>query len=284
MRLVQKTAYYTFVSATMLVVNKLVLQEWQNLTMVLSCQLLSSSAIVGMFLIMTRSLQLCSPLPFLPIVASFLGIVYFNLRTLESTNIETFVAFRSSTPLVLCVCDRFFSNRQWPTRWSFFSLLFTLFGCVGYALCESTYVIPAFKWMTLWYFCYVFEITYVKYFCDKVPLSNWNRVFYTNLLASLPLIAHVIASGGSQSVKIETILRSRLLALSCIIGTLLSHATFQVRSCVSGTAFSLIGIACKSLSIAMNSILINHTASFRGTLFLVVSMTSAAFYRQPDRK
>ena len=38
----------------------------------------------------------------------------YNRNSLQYSNVETFITFRSSTPLVLSLCDYFFLGRAWP--------------------------------------------------------------------------------------------------------------------------------------------------------------------------
>jgi len=49
--------------------------------------------------------------------------IYFTLRALETTNMETLIVFRSCNPLILVMCDYYFLNRECPSIRAMFSLL-----------------------------------------------------------------------------------------------------------------------------------------------------------------
>lgn len=46
----------------------------------------------------------------------FLGTIFTNIKTLQYANVETFIVFRSSTPMLIAVLDYFFLGRELPDR------------------------------------------------------------------------------------------------------------------------------------------------------------------------
>lgn len=71
--------------------------------------------------------------------------------------------------------------------------------------------------------------------CDTVKMSNWGRVWYTNVLAGLllavifPFCSHehaALAAAGFTAPQLMT------LALSCIVGVAMSHAGGWMVACV----------------------------------------------------
>lgn len=49
------------------------------------------------------------------------------------------------------------------------------------------------------YVFFTFDTVYVKHMCENVKMTNWGRVYYTNLMALLPLV-FVLPSLGEQEI------------------------------------------------------------------------------------
>lgn len=75
------------------------------------------------------------------------------------------------------------------------------------------------------------------------------------------------------------------LVLSCMCGLGMSHATYVLRNVVSATAFTVIGIMCKILTVVINCLIWDQHANSTGIMFLVVCLLAGSFYQQaPKRK
>jgi hypothetical protein len=74
---------------------------------------------------------------------------------------------------------------------------------------------------------FLFEACYVKHVCDTVHMSNWGRVYYTNLLSGLVLLAVFPLCHTEHKLLQETHFSHSqlfLLFLSCAVGVCMSHA------------------------------------------------------------
>ncbi len=69
---------------------------------------------------------------------------------LQHANVETFITFRSSTPLILSICDYLFLGRALPNARSWGCLLVLMAGSVGYVMVDSDYRVDAYYWLLLW--------------------------------------------------------------------------------------------------------------------------------------
>lgn len=78
-------------------------------------------------------------------------------QVLQYSNVETFITFRSSTPLVLSLCDYFLLGRAWPNLRSWICLLFLVLGSAGYVLVDRGFEVKAYVWLVLWYAFFVFD-------------------------------------------------------------------------------------------------------------------------------
>jgi GDP-mannose transporter len=66
------------------------------------------------------------------------------------SNVETFITFRSSTPLVLSVFDYLFLGRKLPGGRSIFSILLLILSCSGYTYYDQGFKLEAYTWLCVW--------------------------------------------------------------------------------------------------------------------------------------
>lgn len=69
---------------------------------------------------------------------------------LQYSNVETFITFRSSTPLVLAFCDWAFLGRHLPCGRSWAALLALLASTAGYAYYDEGFVVETAVWLLAW--------------------------------------------------------------------------------------------------------------------------------------
>ncbi|GMH39718.1 hypothetical protein BSKO_07616 [Bryopsis sp. KO-2023] len=267
---------YALCSSTMLLINKVAVHSLPAPSFVLICQLGSASAFVyGMAKggwIESDKLETKKARAFLPAALSFLGVIYTNIKVLQYANVETFIVFRCSTPLLLSVCDFLFLNRELPSRYSWLCLLGILFSAIGYVASDSSFQLEALIWIFLWYIVFLFEMTYLKHLCDTVEMTNWGRVFYNNYMALFPLLCVGLVSREDSVVAgVEwTAGRSIALILSCLVGIGMSYTSFWLRNMVSATAFTVIGIMCKIGTVILNYLYWDQHASTAGIGCLMI--------------
>mgnify|MGYP001811401043 CR=1 FL=1 len=73
-----------------------------------------------------------------------------NIKVLVYSNVETFITFRSSTPLVLSVFDYLFLGRKLPGGRSIFSILLLILSCSGYTYYDQGFKLEAYTWLCVW--------------------------------------------------------------------------------------------------------------------------------------
>lgn len=162
--------YYGLASSTLIVINKLAVHNVKAPVFILMCQLLfaavsvKGSAVAGF--VEAEKLQWSLIKPFILIIVGFLGTLYANIQVLSYSNVETFITFRSSTPLVLSIFDYLFLGRELPGGRSIFSLLLLVTSCAGYTVFDEGFKLQAYTWLLIWYCFFTFEACYVKHMCD----------------------------------------------------------------------------------------------------------------------
>lgn len=279
--------YYTLASGTLLVINKVAIVALPAPTFVLLMQLLFSAfSVLAAHYVGAVAIAKATPrqlLHFLPVVAGFLGTIYANIKVLQHSNVETFITFRSSTPLVLAFCDWAFLGRQLPCSRSWSALGALLLSSAGYAYFDKGFVVNAYVWLAIWYLFFTFEGVWVKHMCDTVPMGNWARVYYANLM-SAPLLGGVLLLARKEQVLLAattwTFTNTAPLVLSCVVGVAMSHASYLLRSHAAATTAAVVGIVCKLLSVTINVMIWDKHAGPLQLGFLLMGIFAAAAYRQ----
>lgn len=220
---------------------------------------------------------------FTPLTATVVVCPAANIKVLVYSNVETFITFRSATPLVLSVFDYLFLGRELPGRRSLFSILLLVSSCAGYTYFDKGFQIQAYSWLCVWCAFFLFEACYVKHVCDTVTMTNWGRVYYTNLLAAMALMVVFPACSSEHDVLLAadwSIGQIALITLSCAVGVCMSHAGYLMRSNVSATAGVVVGVVCKIGSVLLNLLIWDQHASPVQLWFLALGLAGGSLFQQ----
>lgn len=88
--------------------------------------------------------------------------VYSNMKVLQHANVETFIVFRSITPLIVCVADAFFRPHvaSLPSGRTALSLFTIFLGAAGYTALDSTFTATSYGWGALYVTIFCVEMVY----------------------------------------------------------------------------------------------------------------------------
>jgi len=279
-------AGYAACSSLMLIVNKLAVHLLPAPSFVLLAQVTCSWASVKLCgvlgLIDVDELEWPKAKGFFFVSVAFLACIFANIKILQYCNVETFIVFRASTPMVIGIADWVFLGRELPNCRSVLAMLFLIAGACLYVYFDAAFVVQGYIWVGVWYLIFSFDQLYIKHAVDNVQVrSNWGRVFYTNLWASLILL------GMTAYLEPHVLLKMRwgfrplcALGVSCAAGVFMSYFAFLCRAAVSATSFTVIGNVCKILTVLINISIWDHHASPLGISCLFVCLGSAAIYQQ----
>jgi hypothetical protein len=78
---------------------------------------------------------------FFPAALTYFICIFTNTKILQYANVETFIVFRSSTPILVAICDSLFTGRQWPSLPAFASLGVIFFGALTYMATDSAFTV-----------------------------------------------------------------------------------------------------------------------------------------------
>jgi drug/metabolite transporter (DMT)-like permease len=289
---------YSFCSSFMLLINKLLIKRLPFSSLVMLVQVVFSIITAALLRHLKlfpeiESLSLKQLKMYLVYVLAFVFGLYANIEALKRVNVETIIVFRSCLPLVVSILEYFLLNRQWPERGSFVALLVLALGTFGYVKNDKqlTFEGPVvYTWVVIWFFMLCFVMTYGKQITDSVKLSTWGSVYYNNLLSIPAFLALSVLTNDVQefykgfnevSLSYET---KFLLILSGVIGVGISYSGWWCREILSATAYTLVGVTNKIITIFLNILLGNEHASPTGIFWLVVCLSASIFYKQAPIK
>jgi len=278
-------------SATLLIINKYSVFLLPAPSFILFAQLLGTVFVVQganiLGYIKCDKLEWQKASRFFPVALIFLTTIFLNMKSLQHANVETFMVFRFSTPLCISIADYFFLGRQLPSARSWLCLLGLLVGALGYAKTDSAFQVEGYTFCAFWYLVFCLDQIYLKHITNTVKMnSNWGRVYYSNLLASLPLIFTFIGDGSEmEAVQNMSFQAGMIVMLGVVLGAAMSYFAWMARSLLSATSFTVVGNVCKLMTICINVLLWDKHASQIGIVFLLFCLGSAYFYKQaPMRK
>jgi len=272
------------ISSLLLVLNKLAIHFLHAPAFLLFAQLLSSwvsvkvAAMIG--IIQCDGLSVAKVKGFWLVSMCFLISIFTNIKTLQYCNVETFIVFRCGAPLIICVADWYFLGRQLPNGRSVASLIAILCGATAYVMTDKDFNLNGYKWLVGWLTIFTFDQIYIKHAVDSTKFdTNWGRVYYANLMGSIPLI--FIGGGTGEAAKIVWSANGTIvLVISCVFGCAMSYFAFLARSLVSSTSFTVLGTVCKLSTVVINVMIWNKHASPFGLSCLCSTLVAAYFYKQ----
>ena len=145
---------YMACSSMMLIGNKLAVHYMPAPSFVLWCQLAASAAgvwVLGMFgIIKVDALNMKKVLSFGPVALVFVGTLFCNMKTLQYANVETFIVFRASTPLMIGIAEWAFMGRELPNARSLAAMVALCGGAAAYVLTDASFVVTGYIWVGLW--------------------------------------------------------------------------------------------------------------------------------------
>ena len=238
-------------------------------------------------------------------------------QVLQHANVETFIVFRSITPLIVAVADPFFRPHvaQLPSSKTAASLVLIFLGAAGYTNFDSTFSVTSYGWGVAYVVIFCVEMIYVKDVVSHIKLSNWGLVYYNNGIGALMSIVVFLLFDESGAVgraltpaphsgAATLARRSRSLlaaaqgalgasdsggasewslavtgvVVSCVFGLGISFFGFSVRRKISATGFTVMGCTNKLLTLLVNTLAWDRHASPAGQACLLVCIAGGVAY------
>lgn len=285
---------YALCSSLLAVINKFAITKFNYPGLLTALQYLTSAAgvwILGKFGFLHHDpFNLDTAKKFLPAAFVFYLAIFTNTNLLRHANVDTFIVFRSLTPLLVAIADTAFRKQPWPSKLTFLSLVVILGGAVGYVTTDNGFTLTAYSWAFAYLVTITTEMVYIKHMVTNLGLNTWGFVLYNNLLSLMmaPVFwvltgeyADVFASLASSSGGdlLEPVAFSAV-SLSCLFGLLISFFGFAARKAVSATAFTVTGVVNKFLTVAINVLIWDKHATPFGLGCLLLTIIGGILYQQ----
>ncbi|KAH1033392.1 hypothetical protein J1N35_045566 [Gossypium stocksii] len=226
---------------------------------------------------------------FLPAAVVFYLAIFTNTNLLRHANVDTFIVFRSLTPLLVALADTIFRREPCPSKLTFMSLLIILGGAVGYVATDSAFTLTAYSWAFAYLATITTEMVYIKHMVMNLGLNTWGFVLYNNLLSLMmapifwvltgeynEVFAALVANGGNWFEPVAF----TAVSLSCLFGLLISFFGFAARKAVSATAFTVTGVVNKFLTVMINVLIWDKHATPIGLVCLLFTLSGGVLYQQ----
>ncbi|PKU71153.1 GDP-mannose transporter GONST4 [Dendrobium catenatum] len=284
---------YALCSSLLAVINKFAITKFNFPGLLTALQYLSSAA--GVWILGKLGFLHHDPFTleiakkFLPAATVFYLAIFTNTNLLRHANVDTFIVFRSLTPLLVAIADTAFRKQPCPSKLTFLSLVILLGGAIGYVMTDSAFTLTAYSWAFAYLITITTEMVYIKHMVTNLGLNTWGFVFYNNLLSLMMAPVFMVLTGEYADVLIAVGLGSgawvdfgtfAAVSLSCVFGLLISFFGFAARKAVSATAFTVTGVVNKFLTVAINVLIWDKHASPFGLACLLFTLAGGILYQQ----
>eukprot|EP00756_Hemistasia_phaeocysticola_P062258 Hpha_TRINITY_DN5689_c0_g1::TRINITY_DN5689_c0_g1_i1::g.50709::m.50709 len=248
-------------SSTMLVFNKLAVQKLGLPACLIALQMLS--AVVALHLASAGGLITIEPQSkeklraFLLPLLTFVGSVFCNVNGLQHSNVETFVVFRCSTPIVASVVEGCFGDRVLPNLRSWGAMGMVFIGAATFVHSNGTFRFQhgtSQLWVVFWYCFTVADALVLRSFMTSIEMGLWSRAYWYNALSLPFFMVAALLSGELWRLSEVTIGLSAVFALtaSTLVGFFISYTGFQLRALTSAASFLIVATVCKVVTITLH--------------------------------
>lgn len=284
---------YALSSSLLAVINKFAVTKFNYPCLLTALQYLTSA--LGVWLLGKLGFLSHDPFifktakKFITAAIIFYLSIFTNTNLLRHANVDTFVVFRSLTPLFVAIADTTFRKQPCPSKLTYFSLFIILGGAVGYVATDSGFNVTAYIWAFAYLVTITTEMVYIKHMVSNLGLNTWGFVFYNNLLSLMMAPVFWVVTGehgdvfeaiGSESGSLFDKVGFVAVSLSCVFGLFISFFGFATRKAISATAFTVTGVVNKFMTVGINMLIWDKHAGPVGLVCLLFSIVGGVFYQQ----
>ncbi|XP_074281030.1 GDP-fucose transporter 1-like [Silene latifolia] len=284
---------YALCSSLLAVINKFAITKFNYPGLLTALQYLTSA--LGVWVLGKLGFLHHDPFTFenakkfMPAAFVFYLAIFTNTNLLRHANVDTFIVFRSCTPLLVALADTLFRKQPLPSKFTFVSLLIILGGAFGYVANDSAFTLTAYSWALAYLITITTEMVYIKHMVTNLGLNTWGFVLYNNLLSLMLAPIFWFLTGeyaevfGTLAVNEDDWFDSTAfyaVALSCVFGLLISFFGFAARKAISATAFTVTGVVNKFLTVVINVMIWDKHASPFGLVCLLLTIAGGVLYQQ----
>eukprot|EP01064_Diplonema_japonicum_P037378 TRINITY_DN8723_c5_g1_i1.p1 TRINITY_DN8723_c5_g1~~TRINITY_DN8723_c5_g1_i1.p1 ORF type:complete len:346 (+),score=61.34 TRINITY_DN8723_c5_g1_i1:102-1139(+) len=265
-------------SSLLVVINKWALQNFQFGATLTAIQFAVSAGFAYLLGVMgyaeVDKLDYQKVKAFMPAVCMFYISVATNLKLLESANVDTYIVVRSCVPLFTLALEVTYLKSPFPGFKTVLSLLLIFIGACGYVATDSSFKWSAYGYAIAYLCAFTVDQVLIKKIVTEVPLTKWGLVFYNNVLALVLMPAGGFLTGEwvklhqqMQTGKFsDSIMKPSVMLpimMSCAFGISMSFFALNARKALTATAFTVLGVVCKFVTVFVNTVVWDaHADSF----------------------
>ncbi|GAQ89444.1 nucleotide sugar transporter [Klebsormidium nitens] len=225
---------------------------------------------------------------FFPAALTYFICIFTNTKILQYANVETFIVFRSSTPILVAICDSLFTGRAWPSLPAFASLGVIFMGAITYMITDSAFTVRAYSWAFAYLVVITFDMIYIKHVVMHIGLPTWGLVYYNNLTAFLlsPPVLYGMGEFRGVIAQDSQAWWTQIVPIvaSCLFGVAISYFGFSCRQALSPTAFTVLGVMNKLITVLVNIMIWDKHASVVGIGALLLCILGGVLYERAVKK
>jgi len=204
-----------------------------------------------------------------------------SLISLSLTNIGTMTVARSLLPIVVFAFERAVGMKVALSARSCYSLLGVVAFGVVYALDAKGIQanVLGLCWTLAWLSLLAGQMVYGKWLLTAVKVTQIERVLYTNAFGLPLLMPSSIKDLRSLCAESKTSIDVTFVLFTCLVGLGIGYTSWQLRSVVTATTFSLIGLLNKFGTICLAFLIWPEEGSYISFAALIGCLLSGSFYQ-----
>lgn len=278
-------------AASLLVVNKWALKRFPYVWTLATVQFVfaaTATYVCGKLRIIdVDPLETARLVKFFPAAGMFFVTITAGNAVVGVSNVDTFIVMRSVVPIPSAILEAIVLGEPCPAPRSWVGLATILLGAIGYCSANQGVVVDSVAWVLLYLALMPLDGVLIKHLVGSSGLSPWGLVLYNNVCAAVPglifsfILEHDIFLEPGQAASYCTFDVLFPCILSCFAGLAISYFQLNVRKAISSTAFMVLGVSNKFLSVLMNQVASLDANQDATSLYSVLlSISGAILFQQ----
>eukprot|EP00440_Ansanella_granifera_P011480 gb/GFBE01012464.1/.p1 GENE.gb/GFBE01012464.1/~~gb/GFBE01012464.1/.p1 ORF type:complete len:487 (+),score=103.87 gb/GFBE01012464.1/:1-1461(+) len=230
-------------------------------------------------------LQWKQALNYFPAAGMFMISIVAGNAVMNYSSVSSFLIMRAAVPVPCAILETLVYRDPLPPAVSWLCLAVMVAGTVMYGVSLGGLEVEAVGWVVIFMVCMPVDGLLIKHAISASSLSSWGLVYYNNVLASIPLVFYV-ALFEVQSVHAFKEMISALMVpaaslavgVSCVVGVSISFFQMTTRYYISATAFMVLGVVNKFLTVLWNEIFMEQDSRY-GLIGILLTLGGAVAWQ-----
>jgi len=250
-------------AATLVIINKWALKVFPYLWTLTTAQF-SFAAIVAWLcgqvgLVKVDAFDFKKFVAFFPAAGMFFITITAGNAVVQTANVDTFIVMRSAVPIPTAILESLMLKEPCPPMRSWAGLVTIMIGAFGFAAANKGLFMESISWVILYMVMMPVDGVLIKHLIGSMGFTPWGMVFYNNMCAALPGIFFSLTLELNSAEAWSDMFAAASkpgaafpIFLSCMMGVSVSFFQLNVRKAISSTAFMVLGVSNKFLTVMIN--------------------------------